>query len=256
MRITLFTSNGLRHLALIERFRCIASSLFVVMESRTLFPGEGKGIYHEHPAMREYFKRVQAAEREVFKNTRYVQMRLLLCVEHDLILGQGDVNHIDSEMLDSALQSDLIVVYGASYIKGWLCDALVERKAINLHMGIAPEYRGADCNFWALYDRKPQLVGATIHRLSSGLDSGPILRRVFARADTSDHSFPSDPFSFGMEAVRKGQQALVELVRRGGIHSLPTNEQDKSATLRYTRYSDFTPEVVREYLASLEAADA
>ena len=30
-------------------------------------------------------------------------------------------------------------------------------------MGVSPYYRGCDCNFWALYDNNPHLVGATIH---------------------------------------------------------------------------------------------
>jgi len=39
-------------------------------------------------------------------------------------------------------------------------------------MGISPYYRGNDCNFWALNDNNPHLVGSTIHLLSKGLDNG------------------------------------------------------------------------------------
>ena len=67
------------------------------------------------------------------------------------------------------------MVFGSSYIKGELVDYLVKQKAINIHMGVSPYYRGCDCNFWALYDNNPHLVGATIHLLSKGLDSGPML---------------------------------------------------------------------------------
>ena len=45
-------------------------------------------------------------------------------------------------------------------------------------MGISPYYRGSACNFWALYDKNPQFVGATIHYLSEGLDDGDILFHV------------------------------------------------------------------------------
>lgn len=249
MRITLFTSNGLRHLAFIERLQTVATVLFVIQEARTLFPGQGEGIYRQDPAMREYFSRVQAAERAVFGRTRYLRPHVrFLSQEYSLILAAGEINRVDPAIVEPALESDLIIVFGSSYIKGRLCEMLVERKAINLHMGVAPEYRGADCNFWALYDGRPEYVGATIHRLSSGLDSGPILRRVFAQEDGASGLFPVDPFRFGMEAVRKAQQAIVELARSEEIHSLPEQEQDKSLTLRYSRYSDFTPEVVKKYL--------
>ena len=42
-------------------------------------------------------------------------------------------------------------------------------------MGVSPYYRGADCNFWALYDSNYHLVGSTIHYLSKGIDSGDII---------------------------------------------------------------------------------
>ena len=47
-------------------------------------------------------------------------------------------------------------------------------------MGVSPYYKGADCNFWALQDYKPQFVNATIHYLSKGLDTGDILYHALA----------------------------------------------------------------------------
>ena len=49
-------------------------------------------------------------------------------------------------------------------------------------MGISPYYRGTDCNFWALYDNNSHLVGSTIHYLSKGIDSGPILYHAISTA--------------------------------------------------------------------------
>src|SRR5690606_39404976 len=69
-------------------------------------------------------------------------------------------------VLADALDSDVYVVFGASYIRGPLIDYLVARGAINIHMGVSPYYRGSSCNFWALYDGRPEYVGATIHKLS------------------------------------------------------------------------------------------
>ena len=87
----------------------------------------------------------------------------------------GDLNKCKINSLSDFLNSDIYVVFGSSYIKGDLIDFLVKKKTINIHAGISPYYRGTDCNFWALYDNNPHLVGTTIHLLSKGLDSGPIL---------------------------------------------------------------------------------
>ena len=54
-------------------------------------------------------------------------------------------------------------------------------------MGISPYYRGTDCNFWAMYDNNPHLVGSTIHLLTKGLDSGPILYHALSKLKLPTH---------------------------------------------------------------------
>lgn len=49
----------------------------------------------------------------------------------------GDLNLLSRNQFDAALNSYVSVVFGASYIKGWLSDFLVEKDAINIHMGIS-----------------------------------------------------------------------------------------------------------------------
>ena len=80
------------------------------------------------------------------------------------MIKQGDLNSLEKD-LNFALKSDLFIVFGSSFIKNeWLINFLI-KKAINIHMGLSPFYKGSSCNFWALYDN-PEHVGATIHYLS------------------------------------------------------------------------------------------
>jgi methionyl-tRNA formyltransferase len=112
-------------------------------------------------------------------------------------------------------------------------------------MGVSPYYRGSSTNFWALYDRRPEFVGATIHLLTAGLDSGPMLLHALPPAEAVD------PFVLGMRAVRAAQQALVHHLSRGGLGTLEPIPQDRSLELRYTRNADFNDAVAAEYLARL-----
>ena len=57
-------------------------------------------------------------------------------------------------------------------------------------MGVSPYYRGNDCNFWALYDDNPHLVGATIHMLTKGLDSGPMLYHAMSNIKSNPFEYP------------------------------------------------------------------
>ena len=109
-------------------------------------------------------------------------------------------------------------------------------------MGISPYYRGTDCNFWALYDNNPHLVGATIHLLSKGLDSGPIL--YHALSEVKD-----DPFLYTMSTVKSAFYSLVEKIKNKKIFEYTKENQDSSKELRYSKKNQFNEEVVKLFLS-------
>lgn len=236
MRIAVFTSNQPRHLSLIERLSSIADEVIAVVECNTVFPGEVPDFYKKTEVMQGYFNRVIAAETKVFGRPRYLPAGARI-----MPLKMGDLNRLEPAAFAPALDADAFVVFGASYIKGALCDALVERGAYNIHMGLSPYYRGSGCNFWALYDGRPDLVGATIHLLTKGLDSGPM---VF-------HAVPApeavDGFELGMRAVEAAHQGLAARLADGSLKKAAPVLQDKSLEKRSSRYADFTDEAVAEY---------
>ena len=240
MRITVFTSNQPRHVSLIERLAAIADEVFAVQECNTIAPGEVADFFRKSDVMREYFSRVIAAEREVFGAPRFLPNHV-----RSLPIKMDDLNRLSMDQLGDALSSDVFVVFGASYIKPPLVDHLVERRALNIHMGVSPYYRGSSTNFWAMYDRRPEYVGATIHLLSRGLDSGPMLFHALPRAEELD------ALALGMQAVKAAHAGLCARIQDRSIIDLPPIEQDKSRELRYTRNADFTDEVAREYLDRL-----
>ena len=244
MRITVFTSNQPRHLALIESLASLADEVFAIQECNTVFPGQVQDFFAKSTVMQDYFSRVIASEREVFGNVRFPSANV-----RQLAIKMGDVSTLDLTTLEPALRSDVFIVFGASYIKGPLCDALVERRAINIHMGVSPYYRGSSTNFWAMYDRRPQYVGSTIHLLSRGLDSGPMLFHALPEAAAVD------PFVFGMRAVRAAHVALVNHLKCQILLDLKPVEQDRSKELRYTRNADFTDKVASEYLTRLPSPE-
>jgi folate-dependent phosphoribosylglycinamide formyltransferase PurN len=240
MRITVFTSNQPRHVALIEALARVADEVLAVQECSTVFPGRVEDFYRHSPVMQDYFSRVIAAEAEVFGRPRFAPAN----VRH-LPIRMGDVNQLEIDALSTALSADFFVVFGASFIRGPLCDLLVSRRAVNIHMGVSPHYRGSGTNFWAMYDRRPDLVGATIHLLTRGLDSGPMLFHALPPAEAVD------PFVHGMRAVRAAHVALAHHLRQGTLLTLESASQDKSRQIRYSRHADFTDQVASEYLGRL-----
>lgn len=239
MNVTLFTSNQPRHVALVERLMAVAESLSVVLEADVGFDRETG----DDPLGR-YFRRVQNAEESLFGGHRFLSGDV-----RQLAIAYGEASRLEPSALGDALNADVILVFGASFIRGALAEALVERRAVNIHMGISPFYRGTATNFWALYDGLPDYVGATIHLLGRGLDSGPMLLHAFPPAE------PTDPFLLGMQAVDAAFEAVVERLRSDRLLGLEPAEQDRRKERRYARAADFTAEVAAEYMTRLPSPD-
>jgi len=231
-----FTGNQPRHIALIERL-AENHRIFVVQEVTTLFPGYVEDFYCKSKAMQEYFGYVRRAEREIFGLPR-----LLPAGVRGIAIKAGDLRLIDPDYIDSALESDFYIVFGSSLIKGWLLTFLQDHYAINIHMGIAPQYRGSSCNFWALYDRHPELVGATIQTLAKKVDEGEILFHALPAVEEVN------PFVLGMKSVMAAHIGLTKAIKGGEIFKMEPVRQDLSKTIRVTRNRDFTDKVAEDYL--------
>jgi len=200
-----------------------------------------EGVFRASPVMQRYFKEVVVAERE-----RFGEPRLSPFGSRVLPMSAGELNSLPaSAYLEAVEEADLIIVFGASYIKQPLVDLLVDKKAINIHLGVSPYYRGSSCNFWALYDKHPEMVGATIHYLSKGLDSGPMLFHCLPQP-----SKERDSFFLGMMAVEAALRGLISNVESGEIFKMEPAVQDKNKEMRYSCGRDFTDEIAEEYLAN------
>ena len=244
MKITVFTSNQPRHRALVAELASLADVCHAVIECKTVHPGKVPGFYKQSETMQTYFSKVQDAETRIFGNVGFLHG------VNVLPLQRGDLSMLKPEQLGAAMDADLFVVFGSSVIRGWLIDELIERRAVNIHMGVSPFYRGSSTNFWALADDNPHLVGATVHLLSAGVDLGDIVFHVSARPDGC-----TDAFDLGMAAVRDAQTAVVRSIEAGVLNSLPTVAQDVSQEIRYSRNADFTDEVAARFLQDPPSLD-
>lgn len=244
MKITVFTSNQPRHISLINTLSEIADEVYAVMETNTVFPGKVNDFFKKSETMQAYFERVIESEQRIFGKVSFLPPKA-----RPMVIKMGDLNRLPIETLKSALNSDLYIVFGASYIKGELCQFLVDHKAYNIHMGISPYYRGSSCNFWALYDRNPHLLGATIHYLTKGLDSGPILFHALPEPE------PDDPFLMAMKSVKCAHYGLRDYIKSGRLFQLKPVTQDKSRQVRYTKNADFTDEIAQNYLNNPPTTD-
>lgn len=237
MKVTLFTSNNYRHNYLINLLSNFCDELWVVQECKTIFTGKNDEEYQNSNIIEKYFIKVLEAQNKIFKK-EFVNKNIKNI--KTLPILYGELNKLPLSYLDDFLESDIYVVFGSSYIKGELVDFLVKQKAINIHAGISPYYRGCDCNFWALYDDNPHLVGSTIHLLSKGLDSGPMLYHAMS-------NIKINPFEYTMSTVKSAFHSIAERIKDNSIFKIKPLFQDKIKEVRYSKKSDFSEEVVKKY---------
>ena len=237
MKITLFTSNKNRHNYLINLLSEVSDELCVIQECGTIFPGILPGHYQTSPIMKKYFENVNNAQSRLFGNSYVNNKKKNIKI---LTMLSGDLNQCSMNLLSDFLKSNVYVVYGSSYIKGELLNFLINQKAINIHAGISPYYRGTDCNFWALFDDNPHLVGATIHLLSEGLDSGPMLYHAMSNIKMS-------PFEYSMSTIKSAFHSIAERIKDSSIFKIKPLVQDKKKEVRYSKKSEFNEEIVEKY---------
>ena len=237
MTVTVFTRDSARHIALVNKLATVTNAVHAVIESSP----PSVHAPPKSPVMTEYFSRVQQAEDHIFGSSITLDSRV-----NTQLIAPGQLNQLTPQQLQAALETDYVVVFGSSYIKGWLADALIAKNAVNLHMGISPQYRGSACNFWALFDNNPQFVGATIHRLAKSLDTGSVIQYV--RPEFTGQNL----FHFSMQAVATGHDALADLILNNKLQSVVPEPQDQQLEIRYSKNADFTDEVAASFLKRVD----
>ena len=110
-------------------------------------------------------------------------------------------------------------------------------------MGISPEYTGAACNFWALYDNNIQFVGGTIQTLSKKLDLGKTIKYCYPELDIQNF----DPVDFSMRAVRETFLNLPMVIDKIDEYIVNAIEVDKSRLIRNSKIADFDEKTLEEF---------
>jgi hypothetical protein len=124
----------------------------------------------------------------------------------ELVHTVPHINHPQVLNLVQRHRPELIAVFGTTLI----CYPLLGRvPLVNLHGGLSPEYRGADCTFWALHNGEPDKVGCTLHYIDAGIDTGRLIAHVCPEVNPED-----DELTLFWRAVRDSAEVYAELVVR------------------------------------------
>ncbi len=230
MKIGIISGSSLRHTALAsflnKEFEIIQFSEIVRKKNNL-----------QNKRIQEYFKRVNLTEKKIFTDSDWNNKNY-----KKISLPKGEINKVPKEV-ELLLDCDVVLIFGSSIIKDPLYSLLSQNKLINLHMGISPEYTGAACNFWALYDNNIQFVGGTIQTLSKKLDLGKTIKYCYPELDIQNF----DPVDFSMRAVRETFLNLPMVIDKIDEYIGNAIEVDKSRLIRNSKIADFDEKTLEEF---------
>jgi len=138
------------------------------------------------------------------------------------------IEYINDPALAEAVQRlapDVVAVFGTSLIKPPLLGQ-GRLGMLNLHGGLSPDYRGADCTFWALYNGEPDQVGCTLHFINAGIDTGALIAHVCPEVREGD-----DELLLFWRAVRDSAGVYVEGIERLASGEALGQRQDRKGRL-------------------------
>lgn len=110
-------------------------------------------------------------EEEKFERFRWSEW---LSLEGFDIHQVENFNHKDSLVILNNWQPVFGLVFGARRLKPVVLNQ-ISGGLVNVHRGIAQNYRGLDSELWSIYHHDWDSIGVTLHLMDSNLDTGPIV---------------------------------------------------------------------------------
>ncbi len=229
-KILAITGSGLRHRFFLQQV-APAVGVRTAFTEATNYPEPRAVSERSRMAWDWYFNRRRAYESRRFAKAMNFPSgagpRLLP-------IPAGELNAQATLLRIQALSPDLILIFGTSLLKGKILSCYGGR-IINLHLGLSQHYRGSSANFWPIHDRKPETLGATVHLVDPGIDTGSVLLRAPIALDPED-----DEQTLAGKTLILGCRLMIQAVALWKEGRLRPRPQARPG--RLLRVIDFTPE--------------
>ena len=257
MNAILLTSTFLRHQFVINYLASCIDVIGVWQEEKSFEPQRYAQTEKDDAIIAQHFAERDASEAMCFGE--HAELRLAPRVVRRR-LPPGHINDPAEVEQMVRLAPDVLLVFGT----GILRESIIKSfggKIINIHLGLSPYYRGSGTNFWPLVNREPEYVGATIHYLDAGIDTGPIVTHIRPQIEVGD-----GPHDIGNKTIKAAAIMLANVALAHAAGSLRTvkrtqrgrlyQRKDFSANAVRQLYRNFETGMIEEYLRDKPERDA
>jgi len=257
VKAVFLTSTFRRHAHVANHLAARCDLRGVWQETKSFEPQRYSASPEDDAVIRTHFEARDRSEAEYFAGDG--RLTLASDTVHRLVDAGGCSECGEVEAM-RRLEPDVVLVFGTGILRDPLLSTFAGR-IINIHLGLSPYYRGAGTNFWPLVNREPEYVGATIHYLDAGIDTGAMIAHVRPGIAPGD-----GPHDIGNKTIAAAAQLLghaAEAHVRGRVQPVPQQgrgrlyqRKDFSADAVRRLYRHFETNMIEEYLADRARRDA
>ena len=239
MKIVILTDSSDRHLYFCNRIISECDSVAGVFLGTKLtskgFFAKIKDLYRRKIVLKTISNRlinlIFSSFRKKFEEEKISQERLYFGRSKELFEQEkseifcetvnSSIGSINSKIyIDKikSLEPEVIVVMGSCLI----CSEIIgiAKHVLNMHTGLSPYYRGGYTNFWPILNEEYGYFGVTVHKMSTGIDSGDIV--YTARPKIT----PEDTYgSINSKAIILGTDLMIATINHLKNNNLVAEKQ-------------------------------
>jgi len=262
MKLVIFTRTGFHHTCFINRLQerfevaCVVREAYpeikkqdLLSRLKELMNGGRSGTADAGPYMKRFYETYSAGFRYSPLLKDYLKAPFDVLSEKAgtqyVNVKCGDINSGQFASFLGQVRPDIIVVLGSSVIKPHIISS-ASKAMLNLHSGLSPYYRGTWSYGWPIVNDEPQYIGATVHYIDKGIDTGDIIfqtRPVFDAADDLNKIF--------LKVITEGIELIADAVENVIADTAVSSAQPQNTGRQY-RTSDLNEAAAKKCLQNLE----
>jgi len=241
--LVVLIGDGLRHQHFLSQLNS-KHKISAVFIEQSKYPQPIAKTENEKDAWTWFFERRKTFEHKTITPTLNIKT-----------LNNPDVFHIKQNELNSLktltrlkeISPDFIACFGTGILHERILSNYPDC-IFNLHVGIPEYYRGSSCNFWPIYNGDLKNLGATVHIIEKGIDTGKIAGAKLITLEPADNEQ-----TIAWKTIHVGTQLMVETIDKWKLKMLYLKEQKQVGTLY--KMNEFNPAAILKVKNMVESGE-
>ena len=223
-KIVVLIGDDLRHQYFLFHLNS-KHSISAVFIEKSEYPQPIAETENEKKAWTWFFERRKTAEHETITPTLNIKTLNSPDIFH---VKKNGLNSLDTLTRLKKISPDFIACFGIGLLHETILSNFPDI-IFNLHVGIPKYYRGSSCNFWPIYNSDLKNLGATVHLIEKGIDTGKIAetKPIILEPKDNEQTLMLKTLQGGTQLMdetidkwKKGRLSLKQQTRKGKLYKM------------------------------------